>query len=261
MANKLNELRKKMPFKWKPQAKVGKRFHCVAYIDARQARDLLDEVVGPANWTSEYKEVKGNVYCGIGINVGMVCGSDKDKWVYKWDCGIESNMDSKKGEASDAFKRACVQWGVGRFLYDEEIVKVGVNESGRRPMPADAKGNVIWDLTEYVNSGKYAQEWTKYGPKTDSSSSSNSRSGRYNPEKGGANVSYSRKQNFSPEVINKVKALEKDGKKGKEVLVDFIPAYNKANKTEYKYVADFDTDEKINALIKLVEDEVPAAMQ
>ena len=38
-------------------------------------------------------------------------------WVWKWDCGTESNTEKEKGEASDSFKRACVNWGIGRELY------------------------------------------------------------------------------------------------------------------------------------------------
>ena len=85
------------------------------YKTARTDMDLLDETVGPENWQDDYKEIKGNLYCGIGIR-------DKDdKWIWKWNCGIESRADGdgneKKGEASDAFKRAGTCVGIGRELY------------------------------------------------------------------------------------------------------------------------------------------------
>lgn len=85
------------------------------YKTARTDMELLDAIVGPMNWAVDYREIKGNLYCGIGIT------EDGEHWVWKWDCGIESRADGdgneKKGEASDAFKRAGFKWGVGRELY------------------------------------------------------------------------------------------------------------------------------------------------
>lgn len=84
------------------------------YKTARIDMDLLDSTVGPDNWTNDYREIKGNLYCGIAIR-------RDGEWIWKWDCGIESRTDSdgneKKGEASDAFKRAGFRWGIGRELY------------------------------------------------------------------------------------------------------------------------------------------------
>ena len=92
------------------------------YKTARTDMDILDETVGPANWESDYKEIKGNLYCGIGIDI------DGEKTIWKWDCGIESREDGdgnqKKGEASDAFKRAGVKWGIGRELYTAPFIFV-----------------------------------------------------------------------------------------------------------------------------------------
>ncbi len=86
------------------------------YKTARTDMDLLDEAVGPQNWECDYREIKGNLYCGIGI-----WDSERLVTVWKWDCGIESRADDegnqKKGEASDAFKRAGFKWGIGRELY------------------------------------------------------------------------------------------------------------------------------------------------
>jgi len=87
------------------------------YQDARVFMDILDETVGNENWQKEYYEVKGNVYCRIGIRT-------EDGWVWKADCGTESNVDAEKGEASDAAKRAAVSWGIGRELYSCPKIKV-----------------------------------------------------------------------------------------------------------------------------------------
>lgn len=80
------------------------------YKDARCDMNILDESVGAHNWQRDHKEVKGNLYCGVAIKCD-------DQWVWKWDCGTESYTEKEKGEASDSFKRACFNWGIGRELY------------------------------------------------------------------------------------------------------------------------------------------------
>ena len=93
---------------------------CLLYKTARTDMDLLDETVGADNWTNDYREIKGNLYAGIAIR-------QKDgSLIWKWDCGIESREDGegneKKGEASDAFKRAGFRWGIGRELYTSPFI-------------------------------------------------------------------------------------------------------------------------------------------
>ena len=94
------------------------------YKNARVDMAILDETVGAENWQREHYECKGNLFCRVGINVntktilgevGMV--DVLDRWVWKSDCGVESNTEAQKGEASDSFKRACFNWGIGRELY------------------------------------------------------------------------------------------------------------------------------------------------
>lgn len=82
------------------------------YKNARVDMALLDERFGPENWECDYKELKGNLYCGVGVRY-----TEGGPLVWKWDCGTESNTEAEKGEASDAFKRACVRHGQGRELY------------------------------------------------------------------------------------------------------------------------------------------------
>ena len=99
------------------------------YKTARTDMDILDETVGADNWDCDYKEIKGNLYCIIGIRFETVHG---DRWVYKSDCGIESREDDegnqKKGEASDAFKRAGFKWGIGRELYTAPFIWIPANK-------------------------------------------------------------------------------------------------------------------------------------
>lgn len=82
------------------------------YKTARTDYNLLDEVVGAMNWKCDYKEIKGNLYCEIAIY-----NKDLQQWISKSNCGVESNTEAEKGEASDSLKRAGFVWGIGRELY------------------------------------------------------------------------------------------------------------------------------------------------
>lgn len=96
------------------------------YKTARTDMTLLDETVGAENWQTDYREIKGNMYCGIGIYQSPERG-----YVWKWNCGTESREDGegneKKGEASDAFKRAGTTWGIGRELYTAPFIFLNVD--------------------------------------------------------------------------------------------------------------------------------------
>ncbi len=90
------------------------------YKSARVDMDMLDAVVGQGNWECDYREIHGNLYCGVGIY-----DADRNCVVWKLDCGIESGQDDgneKKAEASDAFKRAGFRWGIGRELYSAPFI-------------------------------------------------------------------------------------------------------------------------------------------
>ncbi len=89
------------------------------YKDARCDMAILDETVGAERWQREHYEVKGNLYCRVGIK----CETTSD-WVWKSDCGTESNAEKQKGESSDSFKRACVNWGIGRELYTAPLIYI-----------------------------------------------------------------------------------------------------------------------------------------
>ena len=86
------------------------------YKTARTDAALLDEVY-PDAWQNDFKVIDGKMYGGIGIKVNS-------EWLWRWDCGTESNMEAEKGEASDAFKRAGFKWGIGAELYTSPFVWV-----------------------------------------------------------------------------------------------------------------------------------------
>ena len=97
-------------------------FTILIYKDARCDQNVLDETVGKMNWQRDHKEIKGSVYCGVGI-----WDDNKKQWITKWDCGAKSNTEKEKGEASDSFKRACVNWGIGRELYTAPFIYIKGN--------------------------------------------------------------------------------------------------------------------------------------
>ena len=92
------------------------------YKDARVDQNILDETVGAERWQREHYEVKGNMFCKVGIYF------DDIGWVWKSDCGTESYTEKEKGESSDAFKRACVNWGIGRELYTSPLLWVKASD-------------------------------------------------------------------------------------------------------------------------------------
>lgn len=100
------------------------------YKTARTDYALLDETVGMMNWQNEYKVIDGKMYCGIGI-------TDGHDWVWKWNCGVESNTEAEKGQASDAMKRAGFCWGIGTELYSAPFIWIPadkcniVNKNGK----------------------------------------------------------------------------------------------------------------------------------
>jgi hypothetical protein len=115
------------------EGKRGKWLSLLLYKDARVDMRILDETVGQMNWQRDHKEVKGNMYSGIGIWDG-----EKSQWVWKWDCGTESFTEAEKGEASDSFKRAGFNWGIGRELYtapsiflNDDVCKIDKNAKGK----------------------------------------------------------------------------------------------------------------------------------
>lgn len=89
----------------------------LVYKDARCDMQRLDDTVGPLNWKREH--CRDNHNCVVSI-----WNNDIGQWVSKEDTGTESNTEAQKGLASDSFKRACTNWGIGRELYDYPVIYV-----------------------------------------------------------------------------------------------------------------------------------------
>lgn len=85
------------------------------YKDARVDMNILDEKVGTEKWQRRHELINGNLFCNVGIKFG-------EEWVWKQDVGTESYTEKEKGQASDSFKRACFNWGIGRELYTAPFI-------------------------------------------------------------------------------------------------------------------------------------------
>ena len=90
------------------------------YKTARVDRAILDETYGQL-WQNDFKVIDGKMYGGIGIY-----NKELKEWLWRWDCGTESNQDAEKGQASDCFKRAGFKWGIGVELYSAPFIFVKV---------------------------------------------------------------------------------------------------------------------------------------
>lgn len=88
------------------------------YKDARCDMRILDETFGAMSWKRSHEIIDGNLYCTVSVL------SDVGEWVSKQDVGVESFTEKEKGQASDSFKRACVNWGIGRELYTSPFIWV-----------------------------------------------------------------------------------------------------------------------------------------
>ena len=98
------------------------------YKDARVDMKLLDEVYGPMGWQRKHKLIGNNLYCEI-----QLYDSEKGQWITKEDVGCESFSDKEKGAASDSFKRACVNAGIGRELYSAPFIWIPADKAVIEP--------------------------------------------------------------------------------------------------------------------------------
>ncbi len=96
----------------KPYEKDGKwSGRALAYIDARDVMNRLDDVVGAENWSVHYQDAGKRVFATLAIKID-------GEWIAKTDAAGDTDVEAEKGAVSDALKRAAVVWGVGRYLYD-----------------------------------------------------------------------------------------------------------------------------------------------
>ena len=90
----------------------------LAYKDARVDMHRLNEVLGPGKWQRKHEFINGRLFCSVGI------WTAESGWAWVQDVGTESNAEKEKGQASDSFKRACFNLGIGIELYDYPVIQL-----------------------------------------------------------------------------------------------------------------------------------------
>lgn len=107
------------------------------YKDARVDQRILDETFSPFGWRRSHQSIDGNLYCSV-----EVWDDEKQQWISKQDVGTMSYSEKEKGQASDSFKRACFNWGIGRELYTAPFIwlpadKVRIFQKGDKYMTTE----------------------------------------------------------------------------------------------------------------------------
>jgi recombination DNA repair RAD52 pathway protein len=143
--------------KWRVQSTPGGAANCVAYIDARQVSARLNEVFGVAGWSNTLIETgTSGMICEISVFI-------EGRQITKSNVGTETKVEGKKGQASDAFKRAAVHFGIGAYLHDfaPVVLKMAKHTDGKA-YPATDNGQVLVNgaaLTSYINTkSQYRQK-------------------------------------------------------------------------------------------------------
>lgn len=102
------------------------------YKDARVDQRILDETFGAFGWKRSHQCIEGNLYCTV-----EVLDRESGEWVSKQDVGTTGYTEKEKSQASDSFKRACFNWGIGRELYSAPFIwipasKTNIQKKGDR---------------------------------------------------------------------------------------------------------------------------------
>ena len=163
--NILDQLRESFPpedLEWRIQqsgitAKGTPWARIVAYVTNRAIQDRLDDVVGPDRWRNEYAAgPQGGVLCGISLYLPTPDQASWH-WVTKWDGAENTDIEGVKGGLSGSMKRAAVQWGIGRFLYD-------IGESWAEFVADRTPGSHMVEIKD-KDGGKKRYWWTAPTPK------------------------------------------------------------------------------------------------
>lgn len=120
----------------------------LAYIDARDVMERLDDVCGPDGWQDTYPHAGTKTVCSIGI----WCGAERG-WVYKSNGAGDTDHEAEKGALSDAFKRAGVMWGIGRYLYNLPSPWVAIKQRGKSYVIDDAEEKRLLDVLQKFSAG------------------------------------------------------------------------------------------------------------
>lgn len=112
------------------------------YKDARCDMNILDETLGVENWQRTHRLIGNNLFCNVGIY-----DSDKKEWIWKEDVGTATAFEAEKGQASDSFKRACFNLGIGRELYTAPSIFINLDEKEVQESRGTLKTNARFRVT------------------------------------------------------------------------------------------------------------------
>lgn len=153
----IKDLKKPFPvsaLKWRigNKSKDNTKANMLVYVDARMIQDRLDEIVGPENWQFETRSMNSMDKRGTTWTiVGRLGIKINDQWIWKEDGAENSDIEAAKGGISDALKRAAVQWGIGRYLYNASDystwAEVKSNDFNIYQDNKNLLDNVSWRLT------------------------------------------------------------------------------------------------------------------
>ena len=119
------------------------------YKDARVDQRILDETFTEFGWRRTHQEIGGKLFCTVDV-----WDAEKQQWISKQDIGTESTAEKEKGQASDSFKRACFNWGIGRELYSAPFIWI----------PAE-RVEISYDGKRYVTRERFRVESITYDEK------------------------------------------------------------------------------------------------
>lgn len=122
--------------------KDGSGLSLLLYQNARVGMQLLDETVGPFNWSREHREENGHIVCRL-----TVTDPETGRTVIREDVGNESNTDPVKGAYSDSFKRACVGIGIARELYTAPFIWIPADKAGLYTVGGRTRTNASFSVS------------------------------------------------------------------------------------------------------------------
>ena len=119
------------------------------YKDARVDMRILDEVYGPMNWQREHNLIGDRLYCTI-----KIYDPEKKEWICKQDVGTESFTEKEKGQASDSFKRAGFNIGIGRELYTAPKIFINLDKGEWEDKGGKVVPKISFDVKEIHYDGE-----------------------------------------------------------------------------------------------------------
>lgn len=144
------ELKFRDLFKDEIELRVGSTnesgFQLLLYKNARVDMQLLDEVVGVGNWQREHYILGNDIYCKVGIY-----NKELNQWIWRADAGTSGSIEEEKSKASDSFKRACVNFGLGRCLYSAPFVWIVVKDKNGNLTGETKKDRYVVDEIDYTD--------------------------------------------------------------------------------------------------------------